>query len=68
MAFFSKNSDCIKIAVDLFDWESALIDFDVNNQLSLFNDTITNIITINSNEINISDDRESPLMKTPAIK
>ena len=68
MAFVSKNSDCIKIAVDLFDWESALTDFDVNNQLPLFNDTITNSIIIHANEINISDDREPPLMKTPAIK
>ena len=67
MAFFLKKSDCIKRAVDLFDWESALIDLDVNKQLPLFNDAITNII-INASEINISDDPDSPSMKTPATK
>ena len=43
MCHFSQaNSDHIKRAVDLFDWESALIDSNVNEQVSVFNDTITN--------------------------
>ena len=35
----------IKRAVDLFNWESVLIDLDVNEQVPLFNDTITNIMS-----------------------
>ena len=31
----------------LFDWESALIDSGVNEQVPAFNDTITNIIMSN---------------------
>ena len=40
--FSQANSDCIKRAVDQFDWASALIDVDVNEQVPVFNDTITN--------------------------
>ena len=43
--FSQANSDHIKRAVDLFDWESALIDSNVNEQVSVFNDTITNIMS-----------------------
>ena len=60
--FSQANSDRIKRAVNLFDWESALIDLDVNEQVPLFNDTITNIIISNfvPNKINIGDDRDTP--------
>ena len=44
MAFFEANSDRIKRAVDLFDWESALTDLDVNERVPVFNDTITNVM------------------------
>ena len=43
--FSQVTSDHIKRAVDLFDWESALIDLDVNEQVSVFNDKITNIMS-----------------------
>ena len=61
--FSQANSDHIKKAVDLFDWESALIDLDVNEQVSVFNDTITNIMPhFVPNEIIICDDRDPPWM------
>ena len=68
--FSQANSDRIKRAVNLFDWESALIDLDVNEQVPVFNDAITNIIMSNfvPNEINICDDRDPPWMKTPVVK
>ena len=43
--FSQVTSDHIKRAVDLFDWESALFDLDVNEQVSVFNDKITNIMS-----------------------
>ena len=58
--FSQAKFDRIKTAVDLFDWESALIDLDVNEQVPVFNDTIINVIMSNfvPNEKNISDDRD----------
>ena len=44
MAFFPSEHWYIKRAVDLFDWGSALIDLNVNEQESVFNDTITNVM------------------------
>ena len=56
-------SDHIKRAVDLLDCVSALIDFDVNEKVSVFNDTITNIMSnFVPNEITICDDRDRPWM------
>ena len=49
--FSQVTSDHIKRAVDLFDWESALIDLDVNEQVSVFNDKITNMSNFVLNEI-----------------
>ena len=68
--FSQANPDRIKRAVDLFDWESACIDLDVNEQVPVFNDTVTNIIISNfvPNKINIGDDRGTSWMKTPAVK
>ena len=43
--FSQANSDHIKRAVDLFDWESAFTDLDINEQVPVFNDTITNIMS-----------------------
>ena len=47
----------------MFDWESALTDLDVNEQVSIFNNTITNIMSnFVPNEIIICDDRDPPWM------
>ena len=67
--FSQGNSDRIKGAVDLFDWESALTDLDVNEQVPVFNDTITNIMShFILNEITICGDCNPPWMKTSAVK
>ena len=42
--FSQANSDHVIRPVDLFDWESALTDLDVNEQVSIFNDTSTNVM------------------------
>ena len=69
MAFFEANSDRIKRAVDLFDWESALTDLDVNEQVPVFNDTITIIMShFVPNEMIICDDCNPPWMKASAVK
>ena len=69
VAFFEANSDRIKRAVDLFDWESALTDLDVNERVPIFNDTITNIMSnFVPNEIIICDDHEPLWMKTSVVK
>ena len=39
------NSDHIKRAIDIFDWESALNYLDANDQVSVFNPTIMNVVT-----------------------
>ena len=63
MVFSQANFDQIKKAVDLFDWKSALTDLDVNEQVSIFNNTITNIMSnFVPNEIIICDDRDPPEM------
>ena len=47
----------------MFDWESALIDLNVNEQVSVVNDTITNIMSnFVPNEIIICDDRDPSWM------
>ena len=43
--FSQANSDHIKRAVDLLDWESTLIHLDVYEQVSAFHDTISNIMS-----------------------
>ena len=56
--FSQVNSDYIKKAVDLFGWESARTDLDVNDQVSVFNDIIKNIMSnFVSTDIIICDDR-----------
>ena len=37
------NTDLIKRAIELFDWEKRLSNLDVNKQVSVFNETIMNI-------------------------
>ena len=46
----------------MFDGESALTDLDVNEQVSVLNDTITNMSNRLPNEITISDDWDPPSM------
>ena len=61
--FSQANSDHLKRAVDLLDRESALIDLDINEQVSFFNDTITNIMSnFVPDEIIICNDRDAPWM------
>ena len=61
--FSRANSDHIKKAINLFDWESSLNNLDVNEQVSVFNETIMNIM---SNFVPIElvtcDDRDPPWM------
>ena len=37
------NTDLIKRAIELFDWEKSLFNLDVNKQVSVFSETIMNI-------------------------
>ena len=61
--FSQTNSDQIKRAIDLFDWESTLIDLDFNEQVSGFNGTITNIMSdFVPNKVIIYNDRDRPWM------
>ena len=59
------NSDQIKRAIDIFDWESALNYLDANDQVSVFNSTIMNIVAnFVPNETKTCDDRDPPWMST----
>ena len=61
--FSQANFDHLKRAVDLFDWESALNDLDVNGQVSIFNNTITNIMSnFVPNEVIICGHGDPPWM------
>ena len=55
------NSDHIKRAIDIFDWESALNYIDANDQVSVFNSTIVNIVSkFIPNQATACDDRDPP--------
>ena len=59
--FKHANSDHIKRAIDIFDWESTLNYIDVNDQVSIFNSTILNIVSnFIPNETMTCDDRDPP--------
>ena len=59
------NSDHIKRAIDIFDWESALNYIDANDQVSVFNSPILNIISnFIPNETITYDDRDAPWMNS----
>ena len=61
--FKHANSDHIKRAIDIFDWESALNYIDANDQVSVFNSTILNIVSnFIPNETITCDDRNRPWM------
>ena len=67
--FSQAKSARIKRAVELLDWESALIDSDVNEKVPVFNDTITNIMSnFVPNEIIICDNSDTLWMKRYAVK
>ena len=63
--FKHANSDHIKRATDVFDWESALNYIDANDQVSVFNSIILNIVS-NSipNETITCDDCDPPWMNS----
>ena len=59
------NSDHIKRTIDIFDWESALNYIDANDQVSVFNSTILNIISnFIPNETITCDDQDPPWMNS----
>ena len=59
--FKQANSDHIKRFIEIFDWESALNYIDANDQVSVFNSTILNIVSnFIPNETITCDDRDPP--------
>ena len=63
--FKDANSDHIKRAIDIFDWESTLNYLDDNDQISVFSKTIMNIVTnFIPNETITCDDRDLPWMNS----
>ena len=63
--FKHANSDHIKRAIDIFDWESALKYIDAHDQVSVFNSTILNIVTnFIPHETITCDDRHPPWMNS----
>ena len=63
--FKNANSDHIKRAIDTFVWESALNHIDANDQVSVFNSTILNIVSnFIPNETITCDDRDPPWMNS----
>ena len=63
--FKHANSDHIKKKIDIFDWESALKYIYDNDQVSVFNSAILNIVTnFIPNETITCDDRDPPWMNS----
>ena len=63
--FKHANSDHIERVIDIFDWESALNYVDANDQVSVFNSTILNIVSsFIPNETISCDDRDPPWMNS----
>ena len=61
--FSQANSNHIKKAINLFDWESSLNNLGVYEQVSVFNKTIMNIMPgFVPNELVTCDDRDPPWM------
>ena len=59
------NSEHINRAIDIFDWESALNYIDANDQVSVFNSTILNIVSnFIPNETITCDERDPPWMNS----
>ena len=63
--FKHANSYHIKRAIDISDWESPLNYIDINDQVSVFNSTILNIVSnFIPNETITCDDRDPPWMNS----
>ena len=63
--FKHANSDHIKRAIDIFDWESSLNCIDANDQVSVFNSTILNIVSnLIPNGTITCDERDPPWMNS----
>ena len=61
--FSQANSDHIERAINLFDWESSLNSLNFNEQVSIFNETIMNIMpNFVPNELITCDDRDPTWM------
>ena len=61
--FSQEDSDPIKKAINLFNWEYSLDNLDVNEQVSVFNESIMNsMFNFVPNELVTCDDRDLPLM------
>ena len=57
------NIDLIKRAINSFDWEKAFSNIDVDEMISIFNQTIINILcNFIPHELALFDDRDSPWM------
>ena len=65
--FSRANSDHIKKAINLFDWESSHNNPGVNEQVSVFNETIMNFMSnIVPNELVTSHEQKSPWISSYA--
>ena len=63
--FKHANSDHPKRTIDIFDWESTLNDIDANDQVSVFNSSILNIVSnFIPNETIVCDDRDPPWLNS----
>ena len=63
--FKHANSDHIERVIDILDWESALNYVDANDQVTVFNSTILNIVSsFIPNETIRCDDRDPPWMNS----
>ena len=63
MAFLPGKVQSYKKAINLFDWKSSLNNLDVNEQVSVFNEAIMNIMSnFGPNELVTCDDRDPPWM------
>ena len=58
------NTDLIKRAIEMFDWEKSLSNLDVNKQVSVFNETIMNIFeNFIPHKTITCNDKDHPWMK-----
>ena len=59
------NLDHVQQAINLFDWENAWLNTDIDTQVSIFSDTVWNILNnYIPHETKICDDRNLPWMTT----
>ena len=60
------NSNHIKRSTDILDWEVALNNLDANDQLSVFNSTVMNIVInfIANESLSYDDDLQPPWMNS----